>query len=89
MFSARLVLKRKHQKQSRVDGAIGAAEASVPMGHSPHTRSPLAIRSAKKPSGLGRMVINSRHDDELSKIRGALDMILVTVNVPLNWAGLL
>ena len=30
-------------------------------------------------------VINSRHDDELSKIRGAL--ILVTVNVPLNWAA--
>jgi D-arabinose 1-dehydrogenase-like Zn-dependent alcohol dehydrogenase len=34
-------------------------------------------------------VINSRHDDELSKIRGALDMILVTVNVPLNWAAYL
>jgi len=32
-------------------------------------------------------VINSRHEDELSKIRGALDMILVTVNVPLNWAA--
>ena len=32
-------------------------------------------------------VINSRHDDELSKIRGALDMILVTVSVPLNWAA--
>jgi uncharacterized zinc-type alcohol dehydrogenase-like protein len=32
-------------------------------------------------------VINSRHDDELSKIRAALDMILVTVNVPLNWAA--
>ena len=34
-------------------------------------------------------VINSRHEDELSKIRGALDMILVTVNVPLNWAAYL
>ena len=32
-------------------------------------------------------VINSRHDDELNKIRGALDLILVTVNVPLNWAA--
>jgi alcohol/geraniol dehydrogenase (NADP+) len=32
-------------------------------------------------------VINSRHDDELSKIRGALDLILVTVNVPLDWAA--
>ena len=30
-------------------------------------------------------VINSRHEDELRKIRGALDMVLVTVNVPLNW----
>jgi uncharacterized zinc-type alcohol dehydrogenase-like protein len=34
-------------------------------------------------------VINSRHENELSKIREALDMILVTVNVPLNWASYL
>jgi alcohol/geraniol dehydrogenase (NADP+) len=40
----------------------------------------------EEPIRLGaHQVINSRQDDELSKIRGAL--ILVTVNVPLNWAA--
>jgi uncharacterized zinc-type alcohol dehydrogenase-like protein len=34
-------------------------------------------------------VVNSRDDAALEKISGALDMILVTANVPLNWPALI
>jgi alcohol/geraniol dehydrogenase (NADP+) len=30
-------------------------------------------------------VVNTRDDDELTKLAGKFDMILVTINVPLNW----
>lgn len=32
-------------------------------------------------------VVNSRSDEELEKVKGKFDMILSTVNVPLNWAS--
>lgn len=34
-------------------------------------------------------VVNSRDDAELEKVKGKFDMILSTVNVPLNWAAYL
>ena len=34
-------------------------------------------------------VVNSRDDAELEKLKGKFDMILSTVNVPLNWKGYL
>jgi len=34
-------------------------------------------------------VVNSRSDEELEKLKGKFDMILVTVNVPLNWEAYL
>jgi uncharacterized zinc-type alcohol dehydrogenase-like protein len=33
-------------------------------------------------------VVNSRHDDELGRIAKSLDLLLVTVNVPLNWPAM-
>jgi uncharacterized zinc-type alcohol dehydrogenase-like protein len=35
------------------------------------------------------LVVNSRDDTELEKVKGKFDMILVTVNVPLNWEAYL
>lgn len=32
-------------------------------------------------------VVNSRDDAELAKVKGKFDLILSTVNVPLNWSG--
>lgn len=34
-------------------------------------------------------VVNSRKDEDLKRIAGTLDMVLVTVNVPLNWPAIM
>jgi len=33
-------------------------------------------------------VVNSRNDADLARVAGTLDLLLVTVNVPLNWAAM-
>jgi uncharacterized zinc-type alcohol dehydrogenase-like protein len=34
-------------------------------------------------------VVNTRKDDDLNRIKGTLDLLLVTVNVPLNWPAMM
>lgn len=34
-------------------------------------------------------VVNSRRDEDLKRIAGTLDMLIVTVNVPLNWPAMM
>ncbi len=34
-------------------------------------------------------VVNTRNDDDLKRVAGTLDLLLVTVNVPLNWPAMI
>jgi alcohol/geraniol dehydrogenase (NADP+) len=36
-----------------------------------------------------RNIVSSRKDDDLKKIVGSFDLLLVTVNVPLNWPAMI
>jgi uncharacterized zinc-type alcohol dehydrogenase-like protein len=45
---------------------------------------------ADEARGFGaHRVVNSRKADEISKIAGSLDLLLITVNVPLDWQAML
>lgn len=46
-------------------------------------------KAAEAKSLGAHSTVNSTKDAELAKVKGSLDMILVTANVPLNWAAYL
>jgi NADPH:quinone reductase-like Zn-dependent oxidoreductase len=47
------------------------------------------VKAAEARSFGAHHVVNTRNDDDLKRIAGTLDLLLVTVNVPLNWPAMM
>src|ERR1700688_2763293 len=76
---------------SSVSAGLATWHCNLPtIGAAKSTHSPRPTRRRRKPSKLGaHYVHNTRRDGELKKIAASLDLIISTINVPLDIPGLL